>query len=278
MDVKLRTCVVRSWRTSDAEPIAGTQTTTRSGSTCAMRFRIPYTIHDAREFIRATRISVRRRRPSRSRSTTRRSAASGSCCGSDVERVSAEIGYWLGRAVLGARHRHARRWSAVTGLRDRGSTTLTRVYAVPFAWNTASCRVLEKAGYVLEARLRRSAVKDGKVTIRCSTRSSPASRRSRRSVRRQPDWRGKEQPEDERRERKVQPWRMIGRRGVRLRKPDQRRGSKHKDRRERRVFVMCAVTLANEVGCARPPIAAVRLPVGVGGSHRARSAATGSRG
>ena len=41
---------------------------------------------------------------------------------------------------------------------------LTRVYAVPFAWNRASCRVLEKAGYVLEGRLRRSAVKDGTVT------------------------------------------------------------------------------------------------------------------
>jgi RimJ/RimL family protein N-acetyltransferase len=40
---------------------------------------------------------------------------------------------------------------------------LTRVYAVPFAWNAASCRVLEKAGYVLEARLRRSAIKDGQV-------------------------------------------------------------------------------------------------------------------
>jgi [ribosomal protein S5]-alanine N-acetyltransferase len=35
---------------------------------------------------------------------------------------------------------------------------------VPFAWNTASARVLEKAGYVLEGRLRKSAIKDGIVT------------------------------------------------------------------------------------------------------------------
>jgi len=41
---------------------------------------------------------------------------------------------------------------------------LNRIYALPFAWNTASCRVLEKAGYVLEARLRRSAIKNGTVT------------------------------------------------------------------------------------------------------------------
>jgi RimJ/RimL family protein N-acetyltransferase len=40
---------------------------------------------------------------------------------------------------------------------------LTRIYAVPFAGNKASCRVLEKAGYVLEARLRKSAIKDGQI-------------------------------------------------------------------------------------------------------------------
>ena len=38
---------------------------------------------------------------------------------------------------------------------------LTRLFAVPFASNVASCRVLEKAGYVLEGRLRRSAIKNG---------------------------------------------------------------------------------------------------------------------
>ena len=40
---------------------------------------------------------------------------------------------------------------------------LTRVYALPYARNAASCRVLEKAGFVLEARLRRSAIKDGEI-------------------------------------------------------------------------------------------------------------------
>ena len=38
-----------------------------------------------------------------------------------------------------------------------------RLYALPFADNPASVRVLEKAGYVLEGRLRQSAIKDGKV-------------------------------------------------------------------------------------------------------------------
>ncbi len=40
---------------------------------------------------------------------------------------------------------------------------LTRVFAVPFDWNTASCRISEKAGYEFEGRMRRSAVRDGTV-------------------------------------------------------------------------------------------------------------------
>ena len=40
---------------------------------------------------------------------------------------------------------------------------ITRLYAVPFADHAASVRVLEKAGYVREGHLRRSAIKDGKI-------------------------------------------------------------------------------------------------------------------
>ncbi len=36
-----------------------------------------------------------------------------------------------------------------------------RLYATVFEWNPASARILEKAGYVLEGRLRKSVIKDG---------------------------------------------------------------------------------------------------------------------
>lgn len=79
----------------------------------------------------------------------------------DVERVSAEIGYWLG----------ADHWNkgiataAVRAVTDYAFErfSLTRVYAVPYARNVASQRVLEKAGYTREGILRRSVVKDGVV-------------------------------------------------------------------------------------------------------------------
>jgi RimJ/RimL family protein N-acetyltransferase len=80
----------------------------------------------------------------------------------DVERVSAEIGYWIGEPFWG----RGITTDAVRALTAYAIAThkLTRIYAVPFAWNAPSCRVLEKAGYVLEGRLRNSAIKDGTLT------------------------------------------------------------------------------------------------------------------
>jgi ribosomal-protein-alanine N-acetyltransferase len=79
----------------------------------------------------------------------------------DVERLSAEVGYWLGRPFWG-------QGIATAALRALtafgvGELGLVRLHAVPYEWNLASQRVLEKAGYVLEGRLRRSAIKDGRI-------------------------------------------------------------------------------------------------------------------
>lgn len=40
---------------------------------------------------------------------------------------------------------------------------LRRLYAVPFARNSAAARVLQKAGYQCEGTLRQSAAKDGQI-------------------------------------------------------------------------------------------------------------------
>lgn len=43
-------------------------------------------------------------------------------------------------------------------------TDIIRIFAEPFAHNAASCRVLEKAGFVYEGTLRKNAVKNNAVT------------------------------------------------------------------------------------------------------------------
>jgi RimJ/RimL family protein N-acetyltransferase len=138
-----------------------TRTTATSGSTCATPFHHPYTKQHARDFIRTTR--------QRTPETLFAIAVDGEAIGGigfvlhpDVERVSAEIGYWLAEPFWG-RGIATEALTAVTRHAIEAHD-LTRVYALPFAWNVPSCRVLEKAGFVLEARLRRSAIKDGVVT------------------------------------------------------------------------------------------------------------------
>ena len=79
----------------------------------------------------------------------------------DVNCKTAVIGYWLGEPFWG-------RGIATAALKQITNYAfqtfpLERLEATVFEWNPASARVLEKAGYALEARLRRSIFKDGRV-------------------------------------------------------------------------------------------------------------------
>lgn len=76
----------------------------------------------------------------------------------DVRRRSAEIGYWLGQPYWGRGIATA----AVQVVSDYvfAQFDVCRLYAVVFETNPASARVLEKAGYELEAVMRKSVVKN----------------------------------------------------------------------------------------------------------------------
>ena len=76
----------------------------------------------------------------------------------DVGRRSAEIGYWLGEDYWG-RGIASEALLAVTE-HAFANYDLCRLYAHVFDWNPASTRVLEKAGYVFEGRLKKSVTKD----------------------------------------------------------------------------------------------------------------------
>jgi len=75
----------------------------------------------------------------------------------DVYRRTAELGYWLGETYWG-------RGIATRAVRGVTSWAfenfpLERIQARVFETNPASCRVLEKAGFTYEGRLRRSVLK-----------------------------------------------------------------------------------------------------------------------
>jgi ribosomal-protein-alanine N-acetyltransferase len=160
MDLKLSRCLLRSWRETDASSLVTYANNRRVWINLRDRFPHPYTPADAEEFIRAALASA----PETRFAIAVDDAAVGSIgfmLHEDVERVSAEIGYWLGEPFWG-RGIMTEALAAVTAHAIRAHD-LTRVFSVPYEWNPASFRVLEKAGYVCEGRMRRSAIKDGHV-------------------------------------------------------------------------------------------------------------------
>ena len=160
MRLELDTCVVRSWRLDDAESVARHANNRAVWIHLRDGFPHPYGREDAAAFL----ATVLQQTPERTFAIEVDGEASGSIGitpGTDVERIGAEVGYWLGEPFWGrgvvseALHAVTRHVVETHGLR--------RVWAVPFATNVASARVLEKAGYVREARMRQSAIKDGQV-------------------------------------------------------------------------------------------------------------------
>ncbi len=97
--------------------------------------------------------------------------------GTDVDRVSAEVGYWLGRAFWG-RGLATRALASLTAYAF-GTFDFTRLFATPFAFNAASIRVLEKAGWRREGVFRMAVVKEGRIgdlLVYARTRPDPGGR------------------------------------------------------------------------------------------------------
>ena len=124
------------------------------------RFPSPYTPADAEAWL----AQVRGQDPPTSfaiATATELIGGIGLECRDDVYRRSAEIGYWLGepfwgRGIATAAVRALCAWAFA-------ELGLLRIFATVFVPNTASIRVLEKAGFSLEGRLRSSAFKHGLV-------------------------------------------------------------------------------------------------------------------
>jgi RimJ/RimL family protein N-acetyltransferase len=150
--------MVRPLQESDADSLAYHANDRRIFSQLRDRFPHPYTQSDARTFIDFVRAG--------DPSVCFAIVVAGSCVGGiglerqgDVNRIAAELGYWLGveywgRGIASEAIAAVSSWALYT-------QDLQRIFAQPYADNVASCRALEKAGFLLEATLRRSAIKEG---------------------------------------------------------------------------------------------------------------------
>lgn len=153
-------CVVRTWRSSDAESLVRHANNLAIARHLRDRFPHPYTPAHARAFLTHAAAEDASARNLAIEVDDEAVGGIGFSPGADVERFSAEIGYWLAETHWG-RGIVTEALVMVTGdLFER--VNLLRVFALPFADNAASARVLEKAGYIREAVLRASSVKYGK--------------------------------------------------------------------------------------------------------------------
>lgn len=156
----LDSCIVRPFASQDAASLARHADNRKVWLNLRDRMPHPYRRADAETFIAAALAA----HPVTSFAIEVEGEAAG-CIGftlhGDIERCAAEVGYWLGeaywgRGILTAVLRATSPWALE-------AYSLTRLFALPFADNAASCRVLEKAGYQLEGTMRASAIKDGQI-------------------------------------------------------------------------------------------------------------------
>lgn len=129
-------------------------------------FPYPYTQEDARAYLLSCITADEARQCVRAICVDGAVAGSiGIFLGSDVYEKSAELGYWLaepfwGRGVM---------TQAVCLLCAQAFAryNIVRIHAEPFAYNTGSRRVLEKAGFSLEGVHRSAVYKNGKLYDAC---------------------------------------------------------------------------------------------------------------
>ena len=152
--------VIRSYRADDLAALVRHANNPRVAENLRDRFPYPYTQRDAHDWLAVSG----RQNPE----TNFAIAVDGELVGTiglqlgeDVYRLSGEIGYWLGEDHWG----RGIATEAVLALTDWAFSTLglLRIHAMVFEANTASRRVLEKAGYRMEGLMRQAVFKNGRV-------------------------------------------------------------------------------------------------------------------
>ena len=156
------TASIRPWRPEDASALARALNNKKILDNPRDGIPFPYTVPDAESFIRS-RLDAD---PDAcfAFAVTVDDAAVGSIGAfrqGNIHRRTAELGYYLAESYWG----QGIGTSAVKQICCHvfDTTDIVRIFAEPFADNGASCRVLEKAGFILEGVLRKNAEKNGQM-------------------------------------------------------------------------------------------------------------------
>lgn len=155
-------CSIREWIISDAGELAQMLNNKKILDNLRDGLPYPYTTQDAKEYI-TTMLAA-----DKTKTFAFAIIAENKVVGSigvfrceNIHFRTAEMGYYIGEPYWG----NGIMTSAVRQVCEYvfANTDIIRIFAEPFAYNIASCRVLEKAGFQFEGLLRKNAVKNGVV-------------------------------------------------------------------------------------------------------------------
>lgn len=159
-ELNLTRYTIRPWQHGDEASLARHANNRNVWRNLRDTFPHPYTLKDAEAWIETASAE----NPPRNFAIVVEGEAAGGIglmLKNDVYRGTAEIGYWLGEKYWG----QGIMTEVVRKITDHlfANFSVHRIQAGVYEWNPASMRVLEKAGYALEARLRKSIIKDGEM-------------------------------------------------------------------------------------------------------------------
>ena len=156
------TCKIRKWKLSDAKDLASALSNTKIQDNLRDGLPYPYTEQDGADYISAM-LSA-----DENETFAFAITIDGKAIGSigvfrqgNIHRQTAELGYCIAEEYWGKGIMTEAVKQICKYVFEKSD--IIRIYAEPFAYNTASCRVLEKAGFQYEGTLRNNAIKNGKV-------------------------------------------------------------------------------------------------------------------
>ncbi len=156
------TCEIRKWKLTDASDLASALSNKHIQDNLRDGLPYPYTEKDGMDYISAMLSANENDTFAFAIIVDNKVIGSiGVFRQENIHRQTAELGYYLAEEYWGK----GIMTEAVKQICDYvfKNSDIIRIYAEPFSYNRASCRVLEKAGFQYEGTLRSNAVKGGKV-------------------------------------------------------------------------------------------------------------------
>lgn len=155
-------CNIRKWKLEDAVDLAAALNNKNIHNNLRDGLPYPYTEKDAKDFINAMLQSDENTTYAFAITVDDKAIGSiGVFRKDNIHAHTAEMGYYVAESFWG-------QGIGTNAVKQTCKyifehTDIIRIFAEPFAYNTASCRILEKSGFTCEGVLRSNAIKNGQI-------------------------------------------------------------------------------------------------------------------